>query len=66
MPADWAELMRTVANDPFDSVAENVLHICSAHAAGQTFDVPYTFNLILMETPRFSASGRLSHSPLCR
>lgn len=32
MPPDWSELMRTVAKDPFGIVAEDVLHICSAHA----------------------------------
>jgi len=32
MPEDWSELMRIVAKDPFGSVAEDVLRICSAHA----------------------------------
>jgi len=30
-PADWTDLMRTVAQDPFGSVTDDVLRICSAH-----------------------------------
>ncbi|MBC5800347.1 MAG: hypothetical protein GIX03_05110 [Candidatus Eremiobacteraeota bacterium] len=58
-PADWTDLMRTVAQNPFGAVADDVLRVCCAHAMYGTSKL---WPAAIAQLRRPSQHGRLSGS----